>query len=121
VEPQNPDDIAADLAPVRAAGHERAVEVDERARAGASIDYRLVAHVREQPEKNLEARVTVTAPVILEAKLLLILASKRAVIQVARATGGAVPDLPTGEGEGGVAAGPGGGGVGVSARPSPPG
>jgi 6-phosphogluconolactonase len=54
------------------------------------IDDRLVAHVREQPAKKLEARVTVTAPVILEAKLLLILArgpSKRAVIQAARAPG----------------------------------
>ena len=54
------------------------------------IDDRLVAHIAEQPEKKLEARVTLTAPVILEARLLLVLvrgSSKRAVVEKARAAG----------------------------------
>lgn len=51
---------------------------------------RLVAHVREQPEKKLEARVTLTAPVLLEARLAVVLArgaSKRGPITAARAPG----------------------------------
>ncbi|MFT3769879.1 MAG: 6-phosphogluconolactonase [Minicystis sp.] len=55
-----------------------------------AVNDRLVAHVREQPEKKLEARVTLTAPVILEARLAVVLArgeSKRAPIAAARAPG----------------------------------
>jgi 6-phosphogluconolactonase len=55
-----------------------------------AIDDRLVAHVREQPEKKLEARVTLTAPVILEARLCLVLArgaGKKAPVTAARLPG----------------------------------
>jgi len=55
-----------------------------------SIDDRLVAHIREQPAKKLEARLTLTAPVILEARLLVVLArgeGKRPVVAAARAPG----------------------------------
>ncbi|APR79652.1 6-phosphogluconolactonase [Minicystis rosea] len=55
-----------------------------------AVDDRLVAHVREQPEKKLEARVTLTTPVILEAKLAVLLArgaSKRGPIEAARSPG----------------------------------
>lgn len=54
------------------------------------IDDRLVTAVREQPDKGLEARVTLTAPVILEAQLCLVLArgkSKKAPITAARLPG----------------------------------
>jgi 6-phosphogluconolactonase len=54
------------------------------------IDDRLVAHIAEQPEKKLEARITLTAPVLLEAKLGVLLvrgASKRPVVAAARAPG----------------------------------
>ena len=54
------------------------------------IDDRLVAHIAEQPEKKLEARITLTAPVIVEAKLVVVLvrgANKRPVVAAARATG----------------------------------
>jgi 6-phosphogluconolactonase len=57
---------------------------------------RLVAHVREQPEKKLEARVTLTAPVILEARLAVVLArgaSKRGPIVAAR-TPGSEEEIP---------------------------
>lgn len=56
----------------------------------AAIDDRLVAHVREQPEKGLEARVTLTAPVLLEARCAVVLArgdSKKAPITAARSPG----------------------------------
>lgn len=55
-----------------------------------AIDDRLVAHVREQPDKGLEARVTLTAPVILEARHAIVLArgaSKRDPIAAARSPG----------------------------------
>jgi len=55
-----------------------------------SIDDRLVAHIRPPPEKKLEERITLTAPVLLEAKLVLVLArgaSKRGVVAAARAPG----------------------------------
>jgi len=55
-----------------------------------AIDDRLVAHAREQPEKKLEARVTLTTPVILEARLVVVLArgaSKRGPIAAARTPG----------------------------------
>ncbi len=55
-----------------------------------TIDDRLVAHIVPPPEKKLEERVTLTAPVILEAKLVVVLArgaSKRAVVAAARAPG----------------------------------
>lgn len=54
------------------------------------IDDRLVAHIREQPEKKLEARLTLTAPVIREARLVVVLArgeSKKRVVVAARAPG----------------------------------
>ncbi len=54
------------------------------------IDDRLVAHIPEQPEKKLEARITLTAPVILEARLLVVLvrgAAKKPVVVAARAPG----------------------------------
>ncbi len=55
-----------------------------------AIADRLVAHIPEQPEKKLEARITLTAPVLLEARLVVVLArgeSKRKVIEAARAPG----------------------------------
>jgi 6-phosphogluconolactonase len=55
-----------------------------------AIDDRLVAAIPEQPEKKLEARITLTAPVILVARLVVVLArgeSKRAVVAAARAPG----------------------------------
>ncbi len=54
------------------------------------IDDRLVAHIPEQPEKKLEARITLTAPVILEARQTVVLvrgAAKRPVVAAARAAG----------------------------------
>lgn len=54
------------------------------------IEDRLVAHIHEQPEKKLEARLTLTAPVLLEARLLVVLArgaGKRPVVAAARAPG----------------------------------
>lgn len=54
------------------------------------IDDRLVAAIAEQPEKGLEARITLTAPVILEARLVVVLArgaGKKAVIAAAREKG----------------------------------
>ncbi len=54
------------------------------------IDDRLVIDVAAQPEKGLEPRITLTAPVIRKAKLLLILAvgaAKRPVIEQALAEG----------------------------------
>jgi 6-phosphogluconolactonase len=61
------------------------------------IDDRLVAHIPEQPEKKLEARVTLTAPVLREAKLVLVLvrgASKKSVVAAARA-GGSEEEVPS--------------------------
>jgi 6-phosphogluconolactonase len=55
-----------------------------------AIDDRLVAHIPEQPAKKLEARITLTAPVIFEARLVVMLArgaSKRPVIDAARSPG----------------------------------
>jgi 6-phosphogluconolactonase len=55
-----------------------------------NIDDRLVAHIQEQPEKKLEARLTLTAPVILEARLVVVLArgeSKKPVVAAAQAPG----------------------------------
>lgn len=54
------------------------------------IDDRLVAHIPAQPEKKLEARITLTAPTILEARLLVVLvrgADKHPVVEAARAPG----------------------------------
>lgn len=54
------------------------------------IDDRLVAHIQEQPEKKLEARITLTAPVILEARVVLVLArgeAKKKVVEAARRAG----------------------------------
>ena len=54
------------------------------------IDDRLVARIREQPEKNLEARITLTAPVILEARLAVMIvrgASKQKVVEAAQSHG----------------------------------
>jgi 6-phosphogluconolactonase len=54
------------------------------------IDDRLVAHIREQPEKKLEARITLTAPVILEARLVVMLArgaGKQKVVEAAQSPG----------------------------------
>ncbi len=54
------------------------------------IDDRLVAAIPEQPDKKLEARITLTAPVILEAKLVVVLArgaSKKGVVAAARSPG----------------------------------
>lgn len=56
----------------------------------AAIDDRLVAHVRPTPDKGLEARISLTAPVILEARLAVVLArgaTKRAPITAARSPG----------------------------------
>jgi 6-phosphogluconolactonase len=55
-----------------------------------AIDDRLVAAIPEQPAKKLEARLTLTAPVIVEARLIVILvrgAQKRDVVRAARAPG----------------------------------
>jgi 6-phosphogluconolactonase len=55
-----------------------------------AVDDRLVAHVREQPDKGLEARITLTTPVILEARVAVVLArgaGKRAAIAAARSPG----------------------------------
>ncbi len=54
------------------------------------VDDRLVLHVAAQPGKGLEARLTLTAPVILEARLVVVLArgeAKRGVVEAARAPG----------------------------------
>jgi 6-phosphogluconolactonase len=54
------------------------------------IDDRLVAHIPEQPEKKLEARITLTAPVIQEARVTLVLArgeAKKKVVEAARTPG----------------------------------
>jgi 6-phosphogluconolactonase len=56
----------------------------------AAIEDRLVAHIRPPPEKKLEERVTLTAPVILEARLAVVLArgaAKRPMVEAARALG----------------------------------
>jgi 6-phosphogluconolactonase len=55
-----------------------------------SIDDRLVAAIPEQPAKKLEARVTLTAPVILEARLVVMLArgaGKQKVVAAAQCPG----------------------------------
>jgi 6-phosphogluconolactonase len=55
-----------------------------------AIADRLVAHIPEQPAKKLEARITLTAPVLLEAKLALVIVrgeSKRPVVAAARTPG----------------------------------
>ena len=62
----------------------------------AGILDRLVLPVAAQPAKSLEARLTLTAPVIQQARLLLVLsrgASKRAVVDAARA-GGDEEEIP---------------------------
>jgi 6-phosphogluconolactonase len=62
-----------------------------------AIDDRLVAHIPEQPAKKLEARVTLTAPVLLEAKLAVVLVrgeSKRSVVAAAR-TPGSEEEVPS--------------------------
>ena len=62
-----------------------------------AIDDRLVAAIPEQPAKKLEARITLTAPVILEARLVLVLvrgAGKRDVIRAAR-TPGSEDEIPS--------------------------
>ncbi len=89
-----------------------------------AIDDRLVAHIPEQPAKKLEARVTLTAPVILEARLAVMLArgaSKKNVVDAAvepgERGGGAVAAPPAGEGPGGLGAGSRGGGLGTLAPP----
>jgi 6-phosphogluconolactonase len=54
------------------------------------IEDRLVAHIRPPPEKQLEDRITITRPVILEARLCVVLArgqAKRAMVAAARASG----------------------------------
>jgi 6-phosphogluconolactonase len=54
------------------------------------IDDRLVAHIKPPPEKKLEERITLTRPVILEAKLSVMLVqggSKRTMVAAARAAG----------------------------------
>lgn len=54
------------------------------------IEDRLVAAVPDQPEKKLEARLTLTAPVICEARLVLMLArgaSKRRPVSLAKSAG----------------------------------
>lgn len=51
---------------------------------------RLVTHVREQPDKKLEARVSLTAPVIVEARLVVVLvrgAGKRGPVAAAQKPG----------------------------------
>jgi len=56
----------------------------------AAIDDRLVAAIGAQADKGLEARLTLTAPVILEARLIVVLArgaKKRALVEAARAPG----------------------------------
>jgi 6-phosphogluconolactonase len=58
---------------------------------------RLVAHIPEQPEKNLEARITLTAPVLIEAKLLVVLArgeAKKPWVDAARSPG-PVDEVPS--------------------------
>ena len=55
-----------------------------------AIDDRLVAAIPEQPEKKLEARLTLTAGVIQEARLVVVIvrgATKRAVVAAARQPG----------------------------------
>jgi 6-phosphogluconolactonase len=55
-----------------------------------AIDDRLVAAIPEQPAKKLEARITLTAPVILEAQLVVMLArgaSKQKVVEAAQSPG----------------------------------
>ncbi|MEO7330564.1 MAG: 6-phosphogluconolactonase [Minicystis sp.] len=55
-----------------------------------AIADRLVAAIEEQPAKKLEARITLTAPVLLEARLVVVLArgaSKKSVISAARSPG----------------------------------
>jgi 6-phosphogluconolactonase len=55
-----------------------------------AIDDRLVAAIPEQPAKKLEPRITLTAPVILEAHLLVMLArgvSKQKVVEAAQSPG----------------------------------
>jgi 6-phosphogluconolactonase len=62
----------------------------------ALVNDRLVLPIAAQPSRSLEARLTLTAPVILEARLLLVLgrgASKRAVIEAAR-EGGDEEEMP---------------------------
>jgi 6-phosphogluconolactonase len=54
------------------------------------ISDRLVAAIPEQPDKGLEARITLTAPVIQEARLVVVLArgeSKKKVVAAARQSG----------------------------------
>jgi 6-phosphogluconolactonase len=56
----------------------------------AAIDDRLVAAIPEQPAKKLEARLTLTAPVIHEARLVVMIvrgAAKRAPVAAARQSG----------------------------------
>lgn len=60
------------------------------------IDDRLVAAIPEQPDKGLEARLTLTAPVIQEARLIVVLArgeSKKKVVAAAR-QGGSEDEVP---------------------------
>jgi 6-phosphogluconolactonase len=55
-----------------------------------AINDRLVAAIAEQPARGLEARLTLTAPVLCEASLVVVLArgeSKRAVVAAARSAG----------------------------------
>jgi 6-phosphogluconolactonase len=55
-----------------------------------NVTDRLVAHIAEQPAKKLEARITLTAPVLLEARLLVVLArgeAKKKPVADARAPG----------------------------------
>jgi 6-phosphogluconolactonase len=62
-----------------------------------AIDDRIVAHIPEQPAKKLEARVTLTAPVLLEARLAVVLArgaAKKSVVAAARAPG-SEEDVPS--------------------------
>lgn len=61
-----------------------------------SLDDRLVAVVDAQPAKGLEARLTLTAPVLRRARLALVLcrgSGKRAIVEAARAPG-ALADVP---------------------------
>jgi 6-phosphogluconolactonase len=58
--------------------------------SAVAIDDRLVAAIGAQPERGLEARITLTAPVICEARLALVMArgaSKRPVVEAARRAG----------------------------------
>jgi 6-phosphogluconolactonase len=60
------------------------------------IEDRLVAAVDAQPSKGLEARLTLTAPVLRQARLVLVLCrgvSKRAIVEAARAPG-PLADVP---------------------------